>query len=784
VSEPSAEPVPRHLERLNPAQYEAVTTVSGPLLILAGAGSGKTRVLTRRIAHLLHTGVEPEAIFAVTFTNKAAAEMKERVAELVGEKGLQVWVSTFHSACGRILRKDIEPLGWTRRFSIYNDDDQLRIVRQLLADRGWDPKDFPPSTFLRRIDHFKNQMLRPEDVLAQRRGHAADAVLQIWMEYEENLKAADAVDFNDLIGLVVRLFDEHPDVLARYREQFQYVLVDEYQDTNHAQYRLLQLLVGEHHNLCCVGDDDQSIYGFRGADIRNILDFQRDHPEARVVRMEQNYRCSKNILSVANAVVARNTGRIEKSLWTTAEPGPRVNVLVAPTPREEARLVARAMKQLRARGHGWEDMVVLYRSNRTARVFEQALSQAGIPCEVVGAQSFYQRREVRDLVAYLRLVVNPADDAAFLRICNVPARGIGTATLNTIREDAATRGEPLLTTARALAAGSGRTARVLAPFVTLIDSLAALARDLPAAPLVREVLERSGYQEMLQQEDTAEARERLAHLDALVHRAVAADQDPGLTPPERLQGWLDTVALTARDDAEESEASSRVTLMTVHTSKGLEFPVVFVVHLMEGTFPHERSLESASGLEEERRLAYVAFTRAQERLVVTRSRQRPGRDPRKGGETAVPSRFLYGLPEAVCAGDLPTVFGDGLVDEDADPERRDQALRRFLAARHRAPERAPVLPDGIVTGPVEDLSQLAPGARVVHPRFGLGEVRLAPSGGARPSVRVTFEDRRTRRIPLHPCPLERVLREPDPDEAAVPPGQSSLREGSRSVDGG
>ncbi|MFK7927560.1 MAG: ATP-dependent helicase, partial [Myxococcota bacterium] len=311
-----------HLQMLNPEQYSAVTSLDGPLLILAGAGSGKTRVLTRRVAHLLHTGVDPEAVLAVTFTNKAALEMRARVAELAGEAGSKVWVSTFHSTCGRILRQDIEALGFTKRFSIYDDDDQLRIIRQLIADRGWDPKQFPPSQFLSRIDGYKNQLLTPDDVLNQRRSHGSDPTLQIWREYEDNLRAADAIDFNDLIGKVVLLFTEHPDVLAKWQEKFRYALVDEYQDTNHAQYKVLSLLVRHHHNICCVGDDDQSIYGFRGADIRNILDFQNDYPEAAVIRMEQNYRCSKNILAVANAVVAKNSGRIEKALWTEAKPGP------------------------------------------------------------------------------------------------------------------------------------------------------------------------------------------------------------------------------------------------------------------------------------------------------------------------------------------------------------------------------------------------------------------------------------------------------------------------------
>jgi DNA helicase-2/ATP-dependent DNA helicase PcrA len=746
-----------HLQRLNPEQYQAVTTTDGPLLILAGAGSGKTRVLTRRIAHLLHSGADPESILAVTFTRKAAAEMKERVVELAGGPGEKVWVSTFHASCGRILRADIEPLGYTRRFSIYDDDDQLRIVRQLIQDRGWDTKQFPPARFLKRIDKYKNLMLRPETVLQQRRSHEGDPLFQLWTEYEENLLAADAVDFNDLIGLVVRLFAEHPDVLEKWRERFHYVLVDEYQDTNHAQYRLLRALAGGHRNLCCVGDDDQSIYGFRGADISNILDFQKDYPEALVVRLEQNYRCSSNILTVANAVVARNSGRIAKALWTEAAPGPLVNVLVAPDPTGEAQLVARAIRQLADGDFGYEDMVILYRSNRTAQVFEKALARTSIPYEVVGGRSFWERREVRDVLAYLRLIVNPANDASFMRVCNVPARGIGTVTLNTVREEAAARGEPLLTTARALANGSTSTAKALARFVTLVDGLSGLARDAAAAPLVREIIERSTYGQMLADEDTAEARERLRNLDELVQRAGTVAQQPGSNPLDRLQAWLDTVALSSRGDDEDTQVG-RVTLMTVHTSKGLEFPVVFVVQMMEGTFPHERSLETEGGIEEERRLAYVAFTRAQRRLVVTRSSTLPAGHGGARGKSARPSRFLFGLPDEVCHGDLPGELGS-LPEQGGDPIGASRAsLQRYVRNRRAvAPAGGPELE--ITTVDITSLADLTPGARVFHPQHGMGQVRLTSGQGPSARVKVTFDDRRTITISLAPCPLRLVLGE-------------------------
>jgi len=746
-----SEETPDHLQRLNPEQHRAVTSVDGPVMVLAGAGSGKTRVLTRRIAHLLHIGVDPEAILAVTFTNKAASEMKERVVELVGEVGDKVWVSTFHSTCGRILRQDIEALGWTKRFSIYDDDDQLRIVRQLLADRGWDPKQFPPSRFLSRIDNYKNRLLAPDDVIRQRRSSPADPVLQLWRDYEENLAAADAIDFNDLIGLVVRLLDEHDEIRERWQEKFQYVLVDEYQDTNHAQYKVLRTLTANRRNLCCVGDDDQSIYGFRGADIRNILDFQTDFPDALVIRMEQNYRCSKNILTVANAVVARNTGRIEKSLWTESHPGPLVNVLVAEAPEHEANLVASAIKQLLRQDLGYEDMVILYRSNRTAKTFERALGRAAIPYEVIGGQSFYQRREIRDALAYLRLIVNPADDAAFMRVCNVPARGIGTATLTQVREEAGTRGEPLLATARALAQGTSRTAKALASFVVLIDQLSGLARDVKATALVREMLDRSGYDEMLREEDTSEARERLRNLDELVTRAGSAQTAAGQNPLDALQAWLDDVALTATGE-DDDEPVGKVSLMTVHTSKGLEFPVVFVVHMMEGTFPHARALEDKS-VEEERRLAYVAFTRAQKRLVVTRSHRLPGATGRTG-EPAQPSRFLYGLPDQSTVGELPDA-GEGDPDDPGAARRRARQarLQRFME-RRKASE---VDTSTVVTRDVQSLEDLPPGTQVLHPHWGIGVVRMVTATPYPPRAKVTFGGHRTETVPLAPCPLQVVV---------------------------
>ena len=543
---------PHHRQHLNEEQYEAVTTIKGPLLILAGAGSGKTRVLTRRIAELLHRGILPGQILAVTFTNKAASEMKERVAELVGDSGSKVWVSTFHSTCARILRNDIEYLGYTRRFSIYDDDDQNRIIRQIIKDSGLDPKENPPSKFLRRIDTYKNKLLTIDDVIEQRRAHIHDPFLRIWRNYEAALKAADAIDFNDLIGMVVRLYEEHPEVLDKWREKFQYILVDEYQDTNRAQYRLLEMLAASHRNLAVVGDDDQSIYGFRGADISNILGFERDYPEAKIIRMERNYRSSNNILALANAVVAANSERIEKRLWTDAASGSLVNFMEAPDPDTEANMVAKGILQLVSQGFEYKDIAIIYRTNATTRIFERAMREYNIPYVPVGGRKFYEHREIRDVLAFIRLLVNPSDDAAFLRIINVPTRGIGVKTVAKIREDAGTRGESLFKTARSMSAGSSRIAKALDGFVRMMDQLAISARTLHPAQLVGLVLQETGYLQELQEvaevhsekkggfdKERSDARRRISNLQMLLGRLkVFKTMEPSCPSSCSNFGWI------------------------------------------------------------------------------------------------------------------------------------------------------------------------------------------------------------------------------------------------------
>ena len=743
-------PLPDELGPLNPEQGAAVTHVDGPLLILAGAGSGKTRVLTHRIAYMVHAGIDPMNILAVTFTNKAAHEMKERVSQLTGPRGAKLWVSTFHASCCRILRIDAEHLGYTRRFAIYDDDDQLRLLRQILVDQGQDPKMNPPSAILSKIDHYKNRMDTVDELLRDHRLRPTDPLAKLWRAYEEALRASDAMDFNDLINKVVELFEHHPEVLDKWVDRFHYVMVDEYQDTNAAQYKLLKLLTAKRRNLAVVGDDDQSIYGFRGADIRNILDFKQDFPEATTVRMERNYRCTERILELANAVVAKNGDRIVKRLFTEDKKGgSRVTFRNFEEPREEARGVAIAIRQLHDRGTPWGDIAVIYRTNATSLPFELAFRDAAVPHKVVGGRPFYSRREIRDAVSYVRLVANPADDAAFLRIVNVPPRGIGTTTLTKLRAVATERGEPLLKAARSMAMGQDRVGKALAGFVKMIDQMADAAQVERPAPLIHRVLESTGYLEMLRDDGDAEAQARVDNLNQLLRFATDFEpEEVAGTPIELLHAWLDKATLVGND--EEIPEGGVVTMMTVHNAKGLEYPVVFVVHVVEGQFPHSRA-EAEGGVEEERRLAYVAFTRAKDRLVITRHKRSPRFDPRNpnapGSEPVAASRFLYGIPLEACDGDVPEL--EAKTEEAAQLARvtrtvEEDKLSAFVTLRRRAAapprqddegEPAPV--DTYRTRPVESAEDLAVGVRVLCEGIGTGTIRQVSP----PRVWIAFKGR-------------------------------------------
>ncbi len=758
------------LEGLNPPQFQAVTHGDGPVLVLAGAGSGKTRVLTRRIAHLLHEGVAPWHILAVTFTNKAAGEMKERVAELVGEPARDVLVSTFHSACARFLRRDIEALGYTRSFTIYDTDDQVRLVKQILDDARVDRKQWRPAGLVSRIDRAKNRLEGPDAVEARGLG-AGDPLPLVYRRYEEALRAANAVDFNDLVNLVVRLLRERPDVLERYVKRYRYLLVDEYQDTNRAQYLLVRLLAAGHgevrgsRNVMVVGDDDQSIYRFRGADIRNILGFREDFPEAVEIRLEQNYRSTGHILEVAHAVVRHNRDRMPKKLWTDAGEGEPVVLHAAEDSEAEAAWVVGRMKALvREEGRRWRDFAVIYRTNAASRPFEQALARARIPHLLVGARRFYERREVRDLLAYLKLVVNPADPMAVLRVINVPRRGIGPRTVEAIRAIAGERGVPLLEAARIYGQGSGRAAAGVRAFVAVVDGAAARALEVPPGQLVRWIAEESGYAPALRAEDSDEARGRLENIEelagALEETPAEAPDAAGLPggeavdPLERLRDFVDRASLAGQaDELPEDDDEGRVTLLTAHLAKGLEFPVVFVTGMYEGGFPHFRSLEREEDIEEERRLVYVACTRARRRLFLTRPRRRTA-----GGAPSFvePSRFLDHLPAGAF-----TFAGSGGFRRDPAALRAERLARLGLAAAPERPRRrpapsparvAPADPPPAPGGPVRTLQpehpgQFEVGVRVLHPTFGVGTVRRREGPPTNPRLTVHF-DRHGRRTLL------------------------------------
>ena len=720
---------PATLQGLNPPQQEAVTSTEGPLLILAGAGSGKTRVLTLRIATLLSKGVEPWQILAVTFTNKAAAEMRERVADIVGPQAQQLWVSTFHSSCARILRRDAEVLGYASHFVIYDDDDQERLIKTILQDLGIDKKREPPRKFTHQIDRAKNEMMSPEEVGES--DPTGSLLPRVYREYETRLKAANAMDFNDLINQVVRLFREHPEVLERWQDRFHYLLVDEYQDTNRAQYALVKLLAAKRRNLAVVGDDDQSIYSFRGADIRNILDFEKDYPDAKVILLEQNYRSTGHILAAATAVVHHNHARKEKALWTEAEKGEPIRVIVGATQEHEAQLITQQVRRLHTSGTPWREIAVIYRTNAQSRPLEQAMQRERVPYVLVGARRFYERREVKDLLAYLRLVVNPADDMALLRVLNVPRRGLGAKAIERVRQHAAGIGRPLLAAVADLAEEKTRAGRALNQFASLIGKFTEDALRLSPGALVHQIAEETGYAALLRSEETEEALGRLQNIEELSLDISNAEESLATDSPlETLQAFLDRISLASQVDDLPTDGGF-VTLMTTHLAKGLEFDAVFVAGMVEGSFPHSRSSVREKDLEEERRLAYVAFTRARRHLFLTRSRT--SRSYGGPPEPAAPSRFLAEIPQEHLA--QPRRTGTGTRGLSSDMTRR---MEGFLSRQAQAPS-SPPTESRTVLEP-ESLGDFSAGTRVLHGEFGEGEIKAVSGAPSNPKLVVHFRN--------------------------------------------
>ncbi len=615
VAEPQTDPV-----ALNQAQREAVQHTEGPLLVVAGAGSGKTRVLTHRVAHLVEDlKVRPNQILAITFTNKAAGEMRERLERMLGATARAIWILTFHAACGRMLRREAERLGYTSTFSIYDDQDQVRLTKACLEELGKDPKRFSPRGIHSQISRAKNELVSPEEYVSRVASFWDQTVAEVYELYQRRLHASNAVDFDDLLMLTVQVFERFPEALARWQRAFRYILVDEYQDTNHAQYRLLQLLGAEHGNVCAVGDQDQSVYGFRGADIRNITEFETDFPGTHVVTLEQNYRSTNSILRAANAVIEHNSERKPKNLFSDLGEGDPVRVIEVEDEHAEARFVAAEIAALIDQGLSASEIAVFYRTNAQSRVLEDVLVRQDIPYQVIGGPRFYERAEIRDATAYLTVLVNPSDAGSLLRIANRPRRGIGDTSLARVVAHADSTGRTLWEAlADPEAAGvTSAACRAIRGFRSTMESLMAQSQDLPVDELLERMLEKMGILDAYEAERTIEARGRIENLQELVGVAREYRQQ---TADASLAGFLQDIALVSDQDT-IADDRGLVTLMTLHNAKGLEFKAVYVIGMEEGIFPHIRAIEE-QGVEEERRLCYVGLTRAMERLTLTHTLSR------------------------------------------------------------------------------------------------------------------------------------------------------------------
>jgi len=709
----------RYLADLNPAQREAVLTTEGPLLVIAGAGSGKTRVLTHRVAHLLATqGVKPNEILAITFTNKAAGEMRERLTRMLGPVARAIWILTFHSACGRILRSEAQRLGYRSNFSIYDQADQVRLVKQCLEELERDPKRFTPRGVHSVISREKNNLVGPGEFRERVSSFYDQTVADVYELYQRKLFASNAVDFDDMLYLTVDALERFPEARERWRKAFRYILVDEYQDTNHAQYRLLQLLASEYGNICAVGDPDQSIYAFRGADIRNILDFERDFPGTRTIALEQNYRSTNSILRAANAVIENNSERKPKNLFSDLGEGQPIEAIEVEDEHAEARFVAARIAMLVEEGFSGSEIAVFYRMNAQSRVLEDVLVRQAIAYQVIGGPRFYERAEIKDVIAYLQVIDNPSDAVSLMRIANRPRRGIGDTSIARLVTFADAHGISLWEALpRADEAGVGaQPLKAVRQLHTLLASLMSQAEELSVPQLVERVLEQSGYLAALEAERTIEAQGRIENLQELV--GVAQEYAEG-EEEQSLSSFLQAISLFSDQDSIRGEGSL-VTLMTLHNAKGLEFRAVFVIGMEEGLFPHARSIEE-QGIEEERRLCYVGMTRAQERLCMTHTTSRTLFGNRAYN---LPSRFLDELPET------------GVERERLSPARWDYGRKTA------SPEFA-----------LRDHPALSTGDSVRHQSLGEGVVTAIDVDGV---VTVRFEDGSERRLMLDYAPLEKI----------------------------
>lgn len=764
------------LSALNPEQRLAAETLEGPVLVLAGAGSGKTRALTYRIANLIARGVPAWAVLALTFTNKAAREMKKRVQNLVGEETAdEAWISTFHSTCARMLRRDIEKIGYSRSFAIFDDDDQLKVIKEIYKQLNIDEKYLPSRETKARISDAKNKMLLPDEWFAKSGRDRRDSLIHDVMTlYEKRMKSLSALDFDDLLLKTLELLAEHPPVLAYYRRKFQYVLVDEYQDTNRAQYELVRLITAESRNLCVVGDDDQSIYGWRGADIRNILDFEKDYPDATVIKLEQNYRSTGNILDAANQVIAHNAGRKDKSLWTEHDQGEKISLYCAEDEREEAAWIVQQIKELRKAGISLGAMAVLYRTNAQSRVLEEMMMKAGFPYRVFGGQKFYERKEIKDIIAYLRVIANPADDISLARIINVPKRAIGETTVQILTEHAMRNEMPLYSALLDYPEELGsRAKKSITDFFQLMTTLTALKETMDFEAFVDLLIERTGLEEQYRKEDTEESLSRIENIEEFkgsVHEFVVMGDQP------TLDGYLENVALVTDFDRAEGN-NDYVTLMTLHSAKGLEFDNVFIPGMEEGIFPSSRSQTDDRRLEEERRLMYVGITRARKRLFLSRSSERMIYNQYNHN---APSRFLDELPARVIHETYSPhsrgSFSMGRDEHLFPPDDFDLPHFRSkgaYSARNSTSSvgkpklklnnvdlnQIPGVRKGFTPSAARSLTDSAvqklfsSGDRVRHPKFGTGEVLEVSGSGAEARIRILFEKNGEKLLSLAVAPI-------------------------------
>ncbi|MDO4554698.1 MAG: DNA helicase PcrA [Lachnospiraceae bacterium] len=713
-------------DSLNPQQKEGVLTTSGPVLLLAGAGSGKTRVLTHRIAYLIEEeGVNPWNILAITFTNKAAREMRERVDALVSFGSDDIWVSTFHSTCVRILRRHIELLGFKSSFTIYDSDDQKTLIREICKRLNIDPKQYPERSLLNTISKAKDELKTPSDFEKENQGDfRKQKVCQVYREYQKRLKENNALDFDDLLFKTVELFQFHPEILDKYQERFRYIMVDEYQDTNMVQFKFVSMLARKYRNLCVVGDDDQSIYKFRGANIYNILNFEKEYPDAVVIKLEQNYRSTKNILETANKVIARNAGRKEKALWTENETGEKISFSQYGTEYEEAEQIASKIGSFAEDGVSYQDMAILYRTNAQSRVLEEKLLLKDIPYKIVGGINFYQRKEIKDILSYLKVVDNGVDDLAARRIINVPKRGIGLASIEKVNTfaleegisffDAVCRADEIVSL--------GRGTKKMLDFAAMIGRLRKVLYEQGMTELFQAVLDETGYVEQLKLEGTDEANTRIENIDELLNKIVEYENS---TDAPSLSELLEEIALVADIDSLD-EDSERVVLMTLHSAKGLEFPYVFLAGMEEGVFPSYMTIisENEEDLEEERRLCYVGITRAKKRLFLSCAMRRMIR-----GQTQynTVSRFISEMPK-----DLLEMENQKQKNEVISMSLAQAAGRKKMF--HKKPYQ-----QGSIQAPGNVELDYQVGDRVGHVKFGMGTVTEIRPGGRDYEVTVDFD---------------------------------------------